>query len=87
MLANRLRILLALTVTAFGVSAQSGLSDCAVSCLKGAEGPSPSCISYTDVSCVCNSGTFQTAATNCLNAYCTTQDYQTATQLQAEHCH
>ncbi|KAI0250132.1 hypothetical protein BJV78DRAFT_1113478, partial [Lactifluus subvellereus] len=74
-----------LAVAAVGVSAQSGLDTCITGCLTIAEGHS-SCTSYTNVSCVCTSKAFQTAAASCLSANCTTADQKAATQLQETQC-
>jgi hypothetical protein len=43
-------------------------------------------IRSTDLSCVCNSTSFQQTAANCLTANCTAADQQAALELQKQEC-
>ncbi|KAI0253623.1 hypothetical protein BJV78DRAFT_1280695 [Lactifluus subvellereus] len=86
MFANRFQILLTLAVAAAGVSAQAGLDTCILTCLQNASKASGSCADFTNLSCVCTNTVFQTGVASCLQTNCTTQDQQTALQLQQQQC-
>ncbi|KAI0264207.1 hypothetical protein BC834DRAFT_970929 [Gloeopeniophorella convolvens] len=91
MFANAIHVLVAFTVAAVGVSAQSssglpsGIDSCVLGCLSSAQGPN-TCASFTDVTCVCSNSAFQSAATQCLQSKCTSQDQQAALTLQQQQC-
>ncbi|KAF8491450.1 hypothetical protein F5888DRAFT_1909520 [Russula emetica] len=83
MLASPLYFILAL-IAAVGVSSQS-TDACTLSCVQAGLANS-TCSSFTDLSCVCNSTSFQQTAANCLAANCTAADQQAALALQKEEC-
>ncbi|KAI0291240.1 hypothetical protein B0F90DRAFT_1824048 [Multifurca ochricompacta] len=85
MFVNPLHFFVAFAVAAVGVSGQAGLDSCIIGCLQGAVS-SNTCASFTDVACVCSNTAFQQAAATCLTSKCTTQDQQTAQQLQQQQC-
>ena len=43
-------------------------------------------LSSTDITCMCNSQAFQSAATACIQAKCTPAEQQSAKQLQQKQC-
>ncbi|KAJ8587679.1 hypothetical protein M405DRAFT_934573 [Rhizopogon salebrosus TDB-379] len=63
----------------------SGLTPCIIQCSSQAAASS-GCSSYIDLTCVCSSSAFQTAAGACLQANCTAADIQAATQIQTTEC-
>jgi len=86
MLANPLHFfVLALAAIVVGVSAQTPISPCILSCSEAgvAEG---TCSSPTDLACVCNSPAFQNAVTNCLTTPCTAEEQNVAIELQQQNC-
>ncbi|KAH7920558.1 hypothetical protein BV22DRAFT_1132975 [Leucogyrophana mollusca] len=93
------QILLAVFATALAAQAQSttssapasqsslpsSLTPCILSCVTQAAS-SGGCSSFTDISCVCTSTAFQSAALSCLQANCTSAEVSAATQLQQTEC-
>ncbi|KAG2073248.1 hypothetical protein BDR04DRAFT_1010931 [Suillus decipiens] len=87
------------TVAALAVNAQSGtvtsgsavptasgaVSPCILACSTQAAAQSD-CISYTNLTCVCSSTAFQTAAGTCLQANCTAAEVAQANALQQDEC-
>jgi len=84
---NRLHIFLSFAlVAAVGVFAQTpSLDKCLLDCVTQATANS-TCTSFTDITCVCSSSSFQSTAAACLQANCTTQDQDTAIQLRNQQC-
>ncbi|EGO00637.1 hypothetical protein SERLA73DRAFT_178497 [Serpula lacrymans var. lacrymans S7.3] len=91
-----IKSLLIASVAALAVNAQStsstapgslptGLTPCVVSCVKSAASTG-GCSSFTNVSCICTSTAFQSAALSCLKANCSSAEVQAATQLQQTEC-
>ncbi|KZV98027.1 hypothetical protein EXIGLDRAFT_729193 [Exidia glandulosa HHB12029] len=81
-----IRSLITLSVVIFGVVAQTpDLPPCVLSCATSAA-TSAGCGTFTNVTCVCNSPQFVSAALPCLAANCSTQDQQTAAQVEALLC-
>ncbi|CCM06730.1 uncharacterized protein FIBRA_09024 [Fibroporia radiculosa] len=58
---------------------------CVLNCLESAIS-SGGCSSITDISCVCTSTAYQSAAEACLKANCTAADLATAAALQTSEC-
>ncbi|ETW74605.1 hypothetical protein HETIRDRAFT_461384 [Heterobasidion irregulare TC 32-1] len=63
----------------------AGLSPCIITCLTQASS-SGTCSSFTDISCVCSSQAFQSAAAQCLTSSCSSSDQAAALQLQQTEC-
>ncbi|KAI9455826.1 hypothetical protein HD554DRAFT_2178323 [Boletus coccyginus] len=66
-------------------SSAANLTPCLLTCVTQAA-TSGGCASYADISCVCTSATFQSAATACLQASCTADDLAAAQALQQQQC-
>ncbi|KAG1774607.1 hypothetical protein EV702DRAFT_519668 [Suillus placidus] len=76
----------AVTTTSDAAAATpSGVTECIVSCSTQAAAAG-GCSSYTDLSCVCTSTAFQTAASACLQANCTAAELAEALSLQKTEC-
>ncbi|KAI6117781.1 hypothetical protein EDD17DRAFT_920138 [Pisolithus thermaeus] len=73
------------TATASASSSTPSLSPCLLNCVTTAASAA-GCSSFTDLSCVCTSTTFQSEAGACLTANCTTTDVQTAQALEQQEC-
>ncbi|KAN0109448.1 hypothetical protein V8E52_009242 [Russula decolorans] len=84
MLASPLFFFILALVVAVGVSAQTA-DACTLACVQVGLANS-TCSSFTDLSCVCNSVSFQQTAANCLVANCTAADQQAAQALQKQEC-
>ncbi|KAI0288718.1 hypothetical protein BC826DRAFT_971447 [Russula brevipes] len=86
MFLSSLRILFTLALAvALGVSAQTNLDRCVLTCVQQALSNS-TCTAITDISCICGSSSFQTTAAACLNATCTAAEQQQALGLQQQQC-
>ncbi|KAI6029054.1 hypothetical protein PISMIDRAFT_676869 [Pisolithus microcarpus 441] len=73
------------TATASAASSTPSLSPCLLNCVTSAASAA-GCSSFTDLTCVCSSTTFQSEAGACLTANCTTTDIQTAQALEQQEC-
>ncbi|KAI5983715.1 hypothetical protein EDD15DRAFT_1855575 [Pisolithus albus] len=73
------------TATASASSSTPSLSPCLLNCVTTAASAA-GCSSFTDLTCVCSSTTFQSDAAACLTANCTTADIQTAQALEQQEC-
>ncbi|KAI0276172.1 hypothetical protein BGY98DRAFT_987184, partial [Russula aff. rugulosa BPL654] len=87
MLASPLYFFILALVAAVGVSAQTA-DACTLACLvlSSLNLTHAAHIRSTDLSCVCNSTSFQETAASCLVANCTAADQQAAQELQKEEC-
>ncbi|KAG6915584.1 hypothetical protein DXG01_010852 [Tephrocybe rancida] len=66
-------------------SLPAGINQCIIDCVTTAA-QDAGCSSFTDLTCVCTSTPFQTAAAQCLQSTCTPADVQAALALQAQQC-
>ncbi|KAF9236013.1 hypothetical protein BU15DRAFT_64377 [Melanogaster broomeanus] len=73
------------TAPASQTSLPAGIDTCILGCLTAATATG-ACSSYTDLQCVCTSTAFQSAALQCLQSNCTTDDVTAASQLQSQEC-
>ncbi|KAL4078998.1 hypothetical protein J3A83DRAFT_4367719 [Scleroderma citrinum] len=73
------------TETSTAAAASTSLSACLLQCVTTAA-QSAGCSSFTDLACVCTSSSFQTAASQCLQANCTAADLQTGLTLAQQEC-
>ncbi|TBU26543.1 hypothetical protein BD311DRAFT_428108 [Dichomitus squalens] len=67
-----------------GVSAQDGLSACALGCF--ASSTTGTGCTVTDISCLCKSAQFQQAVKTCLEKQCTSADLAAAEALEQSEC-
>ncbi|KAI0915392.1 hypothetical protein AcW1_003930 [Taiwanofungus camphoratus] len=65
--------------------APAGITPCILNCVTQAAS-SGGCSSFEDLSCVCTSSAFQSAARSCLQSNCTTAEQQSADVLQQQEC-
>ncbi|KAJ3561489.1 hypothetical protein NP233_g10164 [Leucocoprinus birnbaumii] len=62
-----------------------GLTPCIVSCVTPAA-ERAGCVSFANITCVCQSTSFQTEARDCLQKNCSATDVTTALGLQSSQC-
>ncbi|KAF8131801.1 hypothetical protein EV363DRAFT_1416719 [Boletus edulis] len=73
------------TAAASQTSLPAGLDQCIITCSTQAAAVA-GCGSFTNLTCVCTSAAFQSAAGACLAANCTTSDLQAAQQIENQQC-
>jgi len=73
------------TTSAASSDPTAGLDTCIITCLTSAAS-SAGCNGITDLTCLCSSTAFTTAAATCLQSNCTAADLQTALTLQQSEC-
>ncbi|KAF8434380.1 hypothetical protein L210DRAFT_3410855 [Boletus edulis BED1] len=73
------------TAAASQTSLPAGLDQCIITCSSQAAAVA-GCGSFTNLTCVCTSTAYQSAAGACLAANCTSSDLQAAQQIENQQC-